>query len=1532
MNDLYLARTDRRPFLSGPLSSARLYRQLDEMVIGNVGVVHLSLSDTLLVTSQGVGGYTRLAPPTFSLISMSRSINGYYEDAFLENDVTYKPCFWNGMLFTKTFHRTGLYSSNVSFGESRSSSMKSDSSHHRVSTVSAGHKAAGPSTLFGVFESDPAGPRPLAPSASPHSSTQPRSNTTRWSNTESDMKHLRSLRSSSTSKTTTSKANVSKSNVNTSSKTQAINSKSSKASVSSKSSVTKNDEKDASVKSSGLTSAKSKSLNKSRTDKTVKLGDSRSSPASRLSSTRGTQTNKSERKSGKGNSKSVHTRDPHSHGARTDTTAHTKLKLGAKTDPNSTDSKAQKTDVDNKNCPRVRYGETTKKGDRSVTAIHNFQLEDLSPVSLEKTFRTELNLPESNHDYSAPVILEDDTNEFRAKSEAHVTVTSDLLPTQRRTSASQLLDTGSVVDGSVTTTTTLGGSSLQVTTTTSTRRQTPATAASGAAEAHIVHPVSGETLTLHEAMVGELVDLTSGTLTHPTTGEKMPLSVAAERGYLNPTLLHHLETPCGIIDPATGKELTLLQATKKGLYSPEEGSFKDPTTGELLSPEKAAKLGFIILEKVSFFTELCVPVVASLTLYDAIVEGHVNVRTGEFTVPASGEKIPLTQAFAKSFISAEPAPVATSGISLSEAVNQGFIDDYSGQAVDRNSGNKYTLDEAIQKGLLAPHIREVVNSDTGCKLTVAEAIQEGVLDVTAGRYVNNVTNKKLKFSEAVQQQLICRPFTLKDCSDLKLLDNKGEIQDPQIRDHIPLLEAVGKGIVDVELKSIKDTASKTLLTLPEAFMFSVLLPEGKYRDTESGEVMSLLEAVNKGLITSVSTKTIFDIDGIKDPESGDYISFKMALHKGIIDPQTGMFTDPRTGTTMTLEEAVEAKRIQPQILETLKMNIGLVDSDGKEMNVVEAVLSGRLDPNTGQVLDPKTGNAVALEDAVRKKIITPEGAATLRGLLSVTVTTATITKTIKRYVTVKSTGVLTTESKVTLQEAQQRGLINEAQGTFQDPESGATVPLDEAIERGLVTLSTEWPTSLPVEQVTSPESPTRETTKRHLSPDKPHTPVKAARTSMSPEKEQPFKMSPTKSPERPSRRGSSEKETLEGRTSPEKREASPPKAPDRRSSPTKSSRPTSPSKSVKSSPVKELAEPELMDTKVSTTRPDMLFETQNGSKESSPVKSFPESPSKSPSSRQMSPFTLSRETSPVKSFGSRPDSPMKSSGIGPESPLKTDESMPTSPDKGLIKDQVLSPERPPRKGKSTLKSPADSVDSAMGIVDDLDMTSSGASLTGSTSAFTDSYSIKTRTLELPPDGWYLKEAIEEKLYDPVMGLFTIPGTDRLVSFEECVKIGIIDQRSAEAIDPKNGRKISLMRAIEKGVLDCTGRYPDESNTDRRLTMKEAITKKFVILIDRTEVTEQASGRVIQITSVEGQPDKVQVFDGEGEVTSSVTEIKTNEPAVDDAHVEIKPGMTFHPTEGNIHMEDGSVVDVVTAVKEGKIQPTGVKRGNEERDY
>ncbi|CAL4125335.1 unnamed protein product, partial [Meganyctiphanes norvegica] len=1083
----------------------------------------------------------------------------------------------------------------------------------------------------------------------------------------------------------------------------------------------------------------------------------------------------------------------------------------------------------------------------------NFQLEDLSPISLDNTFRTEFNLPdEHKKNYESSEYIEESLqSKFNKKSEREVVITNGKNGDLRDHSATQILGANDDVDSNL-----LSGTTKQVFTSSSIQHLTPVESASqGAVEKLIKNPLTGEMLTLHQSLEAGLIDLASGTFTNPDNGEKLSLSEAAKRDLISPQLLKHLQTPCGIIDPANGRELTLLEATKHGLFNPEDGTFKDPISGKTLTPEEAAKQGFIILEKVSYFTQICVPVRSSLSLYHAIVQGFINVQTGEYTDTDSGEKLPLTQAFVKGFLTAEPENFGAGGVTLSDAISQGFIEPISGQAVDRNSGNKLTIDEAVQKGLLTSHVREVVNCETGCKLTVTEAIQDGTLDVAAGRYINKVTNEKIKLDEALERQFVYRPCTIKDCHDLKLLNTNGQIQDPQLKDHIPLLEAVGKGIVDVDLKSIKDTSSQSLLTLPEALMFSVILPEGKYRDTETGEIMSLIDAVNKGLITSVSTKTIFDIDGIKDPVTGVYISFKMAILKGIINPQTGMFTDPRTGEIMTLDDAVAAKYIQPQILDTLKMKVGMSDNDNKNMNVVEAVMAKCLDPNTGQVLDPSTRKSVPLEEAVNRGLITPEGAATLRGLLSVTVTTATITKTIKRYVTVQSTGaVTTTVSKVTLQEAKVRGLIDESNGIFHDPDTNTTIPLDEAIKQGLVTLSSEWPASLPQNEASSPDSSIKEPTKRQASPSKSPSPTKLARKSITPDKS-----SSTDSPNKTI-------QTASGASSPEKED-----------------------------------------------RPSSIFD-EPGSPRSDII-----SPSKSSSSKPESPMSLSdsRETSPIKSFSSRPDSPMKSSGIsaiGPDSPIGTDGSEPSTP--------ARSPQKLDKHLVSKgIKSPNDSIDSAMENISDTDLTSSITSM----GMDVESYYSKTRTWELPPEGWFLKDAIDQKMFDPVLGIFTIQGTDRLVSFQECINLAIIDPQSADVVDPKSKRIITLKRAFEKNILDSIGKYPDPNDPNRKLTMKEAISKKFIILKDSKEFKEAGGGRIIQITSIKGHPDKIQMLEcPEGENSGNFKDIKTNETLVNETPVEIRPGIKYDPVEGNVTMEDGTTMDVVTAVKEGKLQPTGVK--------
>lgn len=121
------------------------------------------------------------------------------------------------------------------------------------------------------------------------------------------------------------------------------------------------------------------------------------------------------------------------------------------------------------------------------------------------------------------------------------------------------------------------------------------------------------------------------------------------------------------------------------------------------------------------------------------------------------------------------------------------------------------------------------------------------------------------------------------------------------------------------------------------------------------------------------------------------------------------------------------------------------------MSVLEAVLLGLLDPKSGQLLDPRSKRIVSLEEAIKRGLITPDGAALLTSLLNIAVTTQTVTKTIKRYVTTLQTGeIVTRDYKLSYDEALSSGLIDESRNEFRDPDSGVTMSIEDAFEQSLL--------------------------------------------------------------------------------------------------------------------------------------------------------------------------------------------------------------------------------------------------------------------------------------------------------------------------------------------------------------------------------------------------------------------------------------------------------------------------------------------------
>lgn len=123
----------------------------------------------------------------------------------------------------------------------------------------------------------------------------------------------------------------------------------------------------------------------------------------------------------------------------------------------------------------------------------------------------------------------------------------------------------------------------------------------------VLDPLTRESLTLAQAIGCGLIDIKSGQFVDPKTGERMSLQEAAELGYLDAGILHKLMGTCGVVDPQTGAELTLLDAIKMGYYDLSRGNYINPQTGEPITAEQAIKLGLIVRQKVSVVTALIHP-------------------------------------------------------------------------------------------------------------------------------------------------------------------------------------------------------------------------------------------------------------------------------------------------------------------------------------------------------------------------------------------------------------------------------------------------------------------------------------------------------------------------------------------------------------------------------------------------------------------------------------------------------------------------------------------------------------------------------------------------------------------------------------------------------------------------------------------------------------------------------------------------------------------------------------------------------------
>ncbi|XP_022236398.1 uncharacterized protein LOC106476963, partial [Limulus polyphemus] len=640
----------------------------------------------------------------------------------------------------------------------------------------------------------------------------------------------------------------------------------------------------------------------------------------------------------------------------------------------------------------------------------------------------------------------------------------------------------------------------------------------------IVNPTTRELLTMAEAITLGILNIKTGQYTDLRSGKNMNLPDAVSKGLVDDDFMNRITESCGIVDLKTGIELTLIEAIQKGLFDPEKGHFLHPKDGRAISVDEAVRMGVITESKVLTLIERKI---FKLTIIEAIKKGLLNPHTGQFLDSRTNQCMTLKEAFEKEFLQVHMPVWSEGGLPLTDAIDRGITNNETGQIVDEDSGESFTIDEAILRSVIRNNVCEVVNTESGEILCVPEALSQNVINAQMGRFVSKKTQERLTFQQAYEKHFLLRPLTLKGAHEQELLENTGKVTNPITKQRLTILEAMANGILNIDVKSVIDPKTEELVTLPEAFEKGLITPDGGFIDL-TGEAISLTEAVDKGHITSVCHKMIFDVEGFRNPLTGDTISFNTAVTKDFIDVRKRTFKDLTSGETMTFEEAATKKFVQPQISEMINRKIGIVDEKGKELTVLEAVFEGLLDSKTGLVREPKTKRLLPLKEALQKKIITPEGAAVLKGLLNITVTMATVTKTLTHYVTVTSQRV-TSDIRITFVDAVKNGLVDETRETFKEPNTGEIMPLEEAFNRGILELPSEglietseeipaYPTETFTKMIrrtiiTHSEKPSLSSEKESPTKETEKAPVKGKTPSPTKEKPERELTSPTKEPE-----------------------------------------------------------------------------------------------------------------------------------------------------------------------------------------------------------------------------------------------------------------------------------------------------------------------------------------------------------------------------------------------------------------------------------
>uniref|UniRef100_A0A915Q643 Plectin n=1 Tax=Setaria digitata TaxID=48799 RepID=A0A915Q643_9BILA len=579
----------------------------------------------------------------------------------------------------------------------------------------------------------------------------------------------------------------------------------------------------------------------------------------------------------------------------------------------------------------------------------------------------------------------------------------------------------------------------------------------------ILHKQTGEILTFVEAIRQGLLDLHSGggEFYDIVSGARISLEKAAELGYIDGGFHEVLNTHYGVRHPETGKSLSLLEAIQIGLYDPDIRQLRDIETGEILPMYDCISRGIITLDTQHRLVKMGVLKLPPMSLKSAIEQGVVNKETGYFTGKYTRETMPLKDALYNGYIQIGGSrPHTMIAITLSDCLETGLIDGFTGEFVDKHGGEKITLREAVSKqhALLNLHVPEIVKTDENRRVTLGEAIIRNAVNTRQGNFNDLLKNQSLTLQEAFSKDLIQKPMTLTEISQKDLIDSTNKFIDGGTKGRFTLLEAVAAGLLDPDVRHIVDPDEKDVISIAEALERGILESDGRIMLQKQQKVFSVSEAVSDGLLIKRVRHSIFNVKGIKNTKTEENLTFNEAVDCGVIILQAERIVDTATNESFLINDCANKDLLDPMLFEFLTTSLGIKNGMAQDMTVIRAVAKGFIDSQKGVYVDKRTNRELSPKQAYDEGLLTLKGALQLSSMFDIHPSLVTPVKKIDHKKRIRRPGqtqdTATDQVKVTLAEAMRQGLIDSRTHRFRQGDT--EMSFEEALNQGLIHPSDEW--------------------------------------------------------------------------------------------------------------------------------------------------------------------------------------------------------------------------------------------------------------------------------------------------------------------------------------------------------------------------------------------------------------------------------------------------------------------------------------------